>query len=104
LCLIQSRFEQFQIHENIFDFLFNFKKLKFLDDNNNNIKINIFLLEKRMPHFKVSPKAPKYIKPAMGLRGYVMKKICDQKSRGAVARVIHLCECDNSSWSISVKE
>jgi hypothetical protein len=55
-----------------------------------------------MPHFKVLPKAPKYIKPAMGLRGYVMKEICDQKSRGAVARVIHLC--DNSSWSISVKE
>jgi hypothetical protein len=30
---IQSRFEQFQIYENIFSFLFNFKKLKSLDDD-----------------------------------------------------------------------
>jgi hypothetical protein len=30
---IQSRFEQFQIYENIFGFLFNFKKLKSLDDD-----------------------------------------------------------------------
>jgi hypothetical protein len=30
---IQSRFENFQIYENIFGFLFNFKKLKSLDDD-----------------------------------------------------------------------
>jgi hypothetical protein len=30
---IQSRFEQFRIYENIFGFLFNFKKLKSLDDD-----------------------------------------------------------------------
>jgi len=30
---IQSRFEQFQMYENIFGFLFNFKKLKSLDDD-----------------------------------------------------------------------
>ena len=30
---IESRFEQFQIYENIFGFLFNFEKLKALDDN-----------------------------------------------------------------------
>ena len=30
---IQSRFEQFQIYENKFDFLFNFKKLNSLDDD-----------------------------------------------------------------------
>ena len=30
---IQSRFEQFRIYENIFDFWFNFKKLKSIDDN-----------------------------------------------------------------------
>jgi hypothetical protein len=30
---IQSRFEQFQIYENYFGFLFNFKKLKLLDDD-----------------------------------------------------------------------
>jgi hypothetical protein len=30
---IQNRFEQFQIYENIFGFLFNFKKLKSLDDD-----------------------------------------------------------------------
>jgi hypothetical protein len=30
---IQSRFEQFKIYENIFGFLFNFKKLKSLDDD-----------------------------------------------------------------------
>ena len=30
---IESRFEQFQIYEDIFGFLFNFEKLKALDDN-----------------------------------------------------------------------
>ena len=30
---IESRFEQFQIYENIFGFLFNFEKLKSLDDD-----------------------------------------------------------------------
>jgi hypothetical protein len=30
---IQSMFEQFQIYENYFGFLFNFKKLKSLDDD-----------------------------------------------------------------------
>jgi hypothetical protein len=30
---IQSRFEQFRIYKNIFGFLFNFKKLKSLDDD-----------------------------------------------------------------------
>jgi hypothetical protein len=30
---IQSRFEQFQIYANIFGFLFNFKKLKSLDND-----------------------------------------------------------------------
>ena len=31
---IESRFEQFQIYENIFGFLFNFEKLKSLDNDN----------------------------------------------------------------------
>ena len=30
---IESRFEQFQIYENMFGFLFNFEKLKSLDDD-----------------------------------------------------------------------
>ena len=30
---IESRFEQFQMYENIFGFLFNFEKLKSLDDD-----------------------------------------------------------------------
>ena len=30
---IESRFEQFQIYENIFGFLLNFEKLKSLDDD-----------------------------------------------------------------------
>ena len=30
---IENRFEQFQIYEDIFDFLFNFTKLKSLDDD-----------------------------------------------------------------------
>ena len=30
---IESRFEQFQIYENVFGFLFNFEKLKSLDND-----------------------------------------------------------------------
>jgi hypothetical protein len=41
---IQSRFEQFQMYENIFSFLFNFKKLKSLDDDSLQKK-NVLLLK-----------------------------------------------------------
>jgi hypothetical protein len=41
---IQSRFEQFQMYENIFGFLFNFKKLKSLDDDSLQKK-NVLLLK-----------------------------------------------------------
>ena len=43
---IESRFEQFQIYENIFGFLFNFEKLKSLDDDslkNNCLNLECFL-------------------------------------------------------------
>jgi hypothetical protein len=49
LCLIQSRFDQFQIYKNIFGFLYNFKKLKALDDDdglqNKYLNLEGFLLK-----------------------------------------------------------
>ena len=45
---IESRFEQFQIYENIFGFLFNFEKLKSLD--NDNLKKNCHNLECILTH------------------------------------------------------
>ncbi|XP_075634220.1 uncharacterized protein LOC142606769 [Castanea sativa] len=45
---IESRFEQFQIYENIFGFLFNFEKLKSLDDDS--LKKNCLNLECSLTH------------------------------------------------------
>ena len=47
---IESRFEQFQIYENIFGFLFNFEKLKSLDDDGLKKKKNCLNLESFLTH------------------------------------------------------
>ena len=44
----KNRFEQFKIYEDIFGFLFNIKKLKFLDSNN--FKEYCFNLERSLKH------------------------------------------------------
>ena len=48
---IESRFEQFQIYENIFGFLFNFEKLKLLDEDS--LKKKIVLILNVFSHMKL---------------------------------------------------